>query len=501
MPVNRDVRLAREFHDDTTHTPQSIRTSGHTLEWDIKPFPFKIYTDLSPLALPREVDPLGADTLAALGAGEFPAASRMTLEHLATLLYFAAGVTRKKTYPGGGEVLFRAAPSTGALYQTEVYVAVGDVETGGPRALSLLSGRLRAAPVAPGRRAVGAGRSRRRTCRSHARRHRRAHGDLLAQHLEVPGARLAPSLLGLRHDAGQPHRGGRVAGPGPRLLTGFVDDAVNHALGLDAEREAALELVALGPAGAAAPAVALPSNRLRDDAPVLGRRGTIRRCVKCRRVRGSPAPPMSRPGARARRPRPAVPGGRSRRCPHARSSAGRGLGETIQHRGSTRQFSHQPISLDELATTLCGPPAPSTPDVPAGLADLYLVVNAVPGLEPGPGATGPTPTPGAHPGRRLPEELGVSLPEQALGGDAAAVLYFLAPVDALLAAFGQSRLPSGQPEAGLMGGRAYLAAHAQRFGASGLTFYDREVVRFFAPHASGHDAIFVTALGRAARSP
>ena len=117
-----------EFHDDTTHTPQSIRTSGHTLEWDIKPFPFKIYTDLSPLALPREVDPLGADALAALGAGEFPAASRMTLEHLATLLYFAAGVTRKKTYPGGGEVLFRAAPSTGALYQTEVYVAVGDVE-------------------------------------------------------------------------------------------------------------------------------------------------------------------------------------------------------------------------------------------------------------------------------------------------------------------------------------------------------------------------------------
>ena len=37
-------------------------------------------------------------------------------------------MTRKKTYPGGGEVLFRAAASTGALYQTEVYVAVGDVD-------------------------------------------------------------------------------------------------------------------------------------------------------------------------------------------------------------------------------------------------------------------------------------------------------------------------------------------------------------------------------------
>jgi len=50
---------------------------------------------------------------------------------------------------------------------------------------------------------------------------------------------------------------------------------------------------------------------------------------------------------------------------------------------------------------------------------------------------------------------------------------------------------------GLAGGRAYLAAYATGFGASGLTFYDAEVVRFFAPHAEGRDAIFVTALGRA----
>ena len=51
----------------------------------------------------------------------------MTLEGLAAVLFYAAGVTRKKTYPGGGEILFRAAASTGALYQTEVYVAVGEM--------------------------------------------------------------------------------------------------------------------------------------------------------------------------------------------------------------------------------------------------------------------------------------------------------------------------------------------------------------------------------------
>jgi hypothetical protein len=52
--------------------------------------------------------------------------------------------------------------------------------------------------------------------------------------------------------------------------------------------------------------------------------------------------------------------------------------------------------------------------------------------------------------------------------------------------------------AGLAGGRAYLAAYALDFGASGLTFYDAHVVEFFSPHAAGKDAIFVTALGRSA---
>ena len=37
--------VARRFHDETVHTPCSVRTSGHTLDWDNKPFPFKIYTD------------------------------------------------------------------------------------------------------------------------------------------------------------------------------------------------------------------------------------------------------------------------------------------------------------------------------------------------------------------------------------------------------------------------------------------------------------------------
>ncbi|MGH7278161.1 MAG: SagB family peptide dehydrogenase, partial [Candidatus Rokuibacteriota bacterium] len=128
MAGNDDTAIARAFHDGTTHTPASVRLSGHALEWDIKPYPFKVYVDVPTIQLPRDLDPLTADTLSALRQPAPAPPATLTLRTLTALLYHAAGVTRKKTYPAGGEVLFRAAASTGALYQTEVYVAAGDVE-------------------------------------------------------------------------------------------------------------------------------------------------------------------------------------------------------------------------------------------------------------------------------------------------------------------------------------------------------------------------------------
>jgi hypothetical protein len=134
--------------------------------------------------------------------------------------------------------------------------------------------------------------------------------------------------------------------------------------------------------------------------------------------------------------------------------------------------------------------------VPDGLVDVYLVVNAVEGVEPG--AYAYWPGRGLEPVRagRFRREAAFLTLEQALGGDAAATLFFLAPLDALLAAWGDRGYRLANLQAGIAGGRAYLAAYAGGFGASGLTVYDTEVVRFFSPHAAGRDAIFVTALGR-----
>ena len=55
-----------------------------------------------------------------------------------------------------------------------------------------------------------------------------------------------------------------------------------------------------------------------------------------------------------------------------------------------------------------------------------------------------------------------------------------------------------QLEAGILGGKMYLAAYAQRFGATGLTFFDDDVTEFFSPHARGKSVMFLTAFGHPA---
>ena len=193
------------------------------------------------------------------------------------------------------------------------------------------------------------------------------------------------------------------------------------------------------------------------------------------------------------------PGARVVALPPPRTQVGRGLGETIQRRGSTRRFGHAALTAEELGTALWAATRGLEADVPAGLVDLYLVVNAVEGVPAGAYVYRPT----THALELLAagdfrNRSAYLCLEQPLGGDAAAVIYFLARLDELTDLFGDRGYRLANLDAGLAGGRAYLAAYAQGFGASGLTFYDADVVQFFSPHASGKDAIFVTALGRSA---
>lgn len=516
MSRNREIEGARQYHDRTAHSPESVRRSGHMLEWDIKPLPFKIYPALEPLRLPTDLPALEADTFSAL-VPDAPIArpGALDLERLAALLFFSAGVTRVKSYPGGAQVHFRAAASTGALYQTEVYVVAGEVAGLEPGVYHFNPGdfslrRLRAgdfrgavaqataddAVATAGASVILSAIYWRNTWKYEARGYR---------HLFWDGGTLLAQLLATARALDLP----------ARLVTGFVDAHVNALLGLDARKEAALVVVPVGPPGPSAPAPPIvtpldpdvvPLSAGEVDYPLLQEAyddsslDSEAEVTAWREGRGQVLNSDIFSAGRPARTSGNV-GIQDRPLPVPRGAAGRSLAETIAKRGSTREFSGEAITAEELSSALYHATRGFPADVPSGLTDLYVNVHAVTGLDPGAYAYHP----GSHALARLragdvrAASTFLCL-EQALGGTSSATVFFLTDLAPVLEGWGNRGYRVANLEAGLIGGRLYLGAYAQRFGASGLTFYDRAVVEFFSPHAVGKDALFVTALGRSRKS-
>jgi SagB-type dehydrogenase family enzyme len=178
--------------------------------------------------------------------------------------------------------------------------------------------------------------------------------------------------------------------------------------------------------------------------------------------------------------------------------------QVILRRGSSREFAREPISFAQLSTMLDratrGVPADFLQPDGAQLNDLYLIVNAVEGLDPGAYFFNREANrlEALREGNFRREAYYLGL-EQELPRDASAAVFFLADLRPILERYGNRGYRAVQLEAGIIGGKLYLAGYAQRLGASGLTFYDDDVTNFFSPHAQGKSAIFLTALGHSAR--
>ena len=124
---NRDIHAAWKYHDGTKHSYWSVRNNPHFLDWANRPLPFKIYPQLESFPLPRDMRQTGVAALSAISE-PVPASADFIpdLQDLARILYFSAGITKQRAYPGG-EIYFRAAACTGALYEIELYVVTGDL--------------------------------------------------------------------------------------------------------------------------------------------------------------------------------------------------------------------------------------------------------------------------------------------------------------------------------------------------------------------------------------
>lgn len=449
------------------------------------------------------------------------------LETLAELLFFSAGVTRSKKHPQG-ETFFRAAACTGALYEIELYVVCTELASKTPGQPALPAGVYHFGAAEFGLRQLRAGDFRaaiveatgadpaiahapviivctgtywRNAWKYHSRTYRHFgwdNGTILANLLAMSVATKLPASI----------------------VSGFIDEQVNALLDLDTRKEVAFSIAAIGHVNSepqpsppipklTLPVVAYsqqqvdyPAMRKMHEASSLDSAKEVA-AWRTKRVGADPvAHPASKASASASMPAPkgtTVPLDIFDKAALAADT----IEQVISRRGSTRQFSRDPITLQQLALMLDrstqGIPADFLDPQHSHLNDLYLIVNNVVGL-----------TAGAyvyHWERKLLELLkagdfrdkaGYLGLEQQLPADAAVDVFFLADLKKILEKYGNRGYRAVQLEAGILGGKLYLAAYAQRLGATGLTFYDDDVVGFFSPHARGKSAIFLVALGRSA---
>lgn len=506
---NRELSAAWKYHNETKHSQWSVRNNPHFLDWANQPLPFKIYPELAPIPLPREAPQTGVAALSAITEEAASGNAVLDLKALSLLLYFSAGITRQRKYPGG-ELYFRAAACTGALYEIELYVVCGslpDLDAGvyhfGPADFALrklrggdwrgwlarASGNDPSVAQAPAT-IVCTGTYWRNAWKYQARTYRHFgwdNGTLLANLLAMSAAQ----------------------GLAARVVLGFVDDDVNRLLALDTQREVAFSMVAVGRAAESAPALPgdpplldaeiLPVSRSEVDYPemrAMHAASSLQTPEEVEDWRRSSSV-RARPGAAGIHD--AIP-----LQPLSHEEMPRDpIERVILRRGSTRQFARTSITLQQLSTMLDVATRGLNADfVSAGeqLNDLYLIANAVDGL-----------TPGAYFVDRARQSLELLKEgdfrkeayflglEQDLPGDASVAVFFLAGLQRIFERMGNRAYRAAQLEAGILGGRLYLAAYALRMGATGLTFYDDDVVHFFSPHAEGKSAIFLTALGRSAQ--
>ena len=117
-----------DYHESTKHSWERIRANPHSLDFANMPLPFKIYSDVARQPLPTGLPDSAVPTLAALAEpGARADGDRVLGRNELARLLSAVGITKRRRYPGG-EILFRGASCTGALYHIEVYVVCADLQ-------------------------------------------------------------------------------------------------------------------------------------------------------------------------------------------------------------------------------------------------------------------------------------------------------------------------------------------------------------------------------------
>src|SRR5919106_4622347 len=558
MTVNKEIRYALDYHEATKHSEASLMTSRHYLDFDNKPIPFKIYLELPSISLPVNFPTPEVNALSCINGllnqgssddmKEFTTTStpNLTMESLAEILFFSAGITRELNYPNG-KYYMRAASATGALYPIELYVICDDISP------DLVAGVYHfSAPDFSLTRIRKGGYKRYLAAAATANNQDIANSTITIiftsfawrnawkyqarsyRHWFWDSGVIAANLLATTHAMSLP----------THIIMGYLEDKVSELLCLEDQREAAIAMVAIGERNSKdnvassqqqseaeiLPHVPIPKIR------ALSKRGEISYPEIWELNRASKLTSkqeieewinnahrhhnhqlLSTTTSHHLQGKGAINDQNNNNnnnviiIPNELKEDiknSRNLKETILWRGSSRRFARTDISLSALKTILYSSTRGILMDITrerSSAIEIYFIANGVDGLTPGAyfyngdisAATKP-PTSSIQKIRGIASSRNISgylCLGQSLFSDASVVFFLMTDLQSVLRSLGNRGYRASQFEAGIIAGKIYLAAYALVIGASGSTFFDDAVTEFFSPHASNKSTMIAVGVG------
>jgi SagB-type dehydrogenase family enzyme len=562
IAVNKEIRYALDYHEATKHSEASLITSRHYLDFDNKPIPFKIYLELPSISLPinfptpevnaiscisgmlsqsssDDMKGLTTTTTTMMDSTDSVTTSstpNFSIESLAEILFFSAGITRELKYPYG-KYYMRAASATGALYPIELYVICDDISP------DLVAGVYHFSPPDFSLTQIRKGRYKRYLAAaaatannqdiansaitiiftSFAWRNAWKYQARSYRHWFWDSAVIAANLLATTHAMGLP----------TRMIMGFLDDNVSQLLCLEDQREAAIAMAAIGRGRLEDTITSSQQHSEVDTIPhvpipkirALSKRGEINypeiwelnqaskltckqdieewinKAHRHHQLLSTTSNQSQEKSTNNEDNVIIIPKELEEDIQNSRS-----LKETILWRGSSRRFARTDISFSALKTILYS----STRGIPMdifregnSLIDIYFIANGVDGLAPGAyfynrSTSATNPATSIEKIREIASSRNISgylCLGQSLFGDASVVFFLMTDLQSVLRSLGNRGYRVSQFEAGIIAGKIYLAAYALGIGASGSTFFDDAVTEFFSPHSSNKSTMIAVGVG------
>jgi len=546
--MNDNIEDSLYYHERTKHSQASVLNSHHYLDWHNRPNPFKVYVNLSSIALPIIFPKPSMNAISAIRGDVCDEEKSldihlhnkqvdstnnyqpMRLADVSSILFFTCGVTRHLKFDSG-TFYMRAASATGALYPIEVYLVCSDFPADkfdagiyhfNPGEFSLVSIRsgdhrkilssfvgnnrdILKSPIS----LIFTSNSWRNSWKYQARSYRHWFWDL--------GVIIA-NLLAVTKSMGY----------NTRLNMGFIDDQVNNLLGLQTYNEASILIASIDSSTISR---GKKSNTISQDNFPIQNKTTIEPLshkVYPLSFKQTFYPEIWKvyDSSKLVDNNEVTSWSKVHTLKTKRKDKGKNkikksydlknksfdndsldkniqdIGKVILKRGSSRRFSNLSISSSIFSNILLNSfnlggniPLDYKPDK-SSLIEFYILVNSVEGLPSG-GYYFDKYNNTLEFLRERPTEnySGHLCLDQSLFANASAVVFLMADLKMALDTLGNRGYRAAQLEAGIIAGKIYLLSYACGIGASGSTFYDDEVNAFFCPNDKQMETMIAIGIG------